>query len=379
MATETAPAILRVADLLAHEDVPLTLVAGQGSLGRRIRRVRSTDLPDPGGLVRPGDLVLTTGRWYRRPDDCAAFASALAERGAAALVVGLDRLGEPPGSLAAECERRGLPLLTVDRSGGGRAGDDAAFGAIAALVAEASSPAVPARRRAARPRPAAARRRGTGLLGAVAAGHRPGLRRGRPRARRGGTRVAAGVGGSAALTDRGGGRRRVAAAVGARDPRRPGGRPRPSGLPGSRHGHGHRYDLGGGAAHGPAPPRPRTRPCGRPPERGAAARRRPAGRDGRSRRRRHGPGRAAPRAWRRHRPADRRRRRRDGRRAATRVDRGRRAVRAGPQGAVVRTRRRGDRPGERAGSGGRDPGGAARPARPLSAGHGGTDGRGRGE
>jgi len=160
MATETAPAILRVADLLAHEDVRLTLVAGQGSLGRRIRRVRTTDRPDPGGLVRPGDLVLTTGRWYRRPDDCAAFVSALAERGAAALVVGLDRLGEPPGSLAAECERRGLPLLIVDRSGGGRAGDDAAFGAIAALVAEASSPAVPARR-------LAAARRADGLRGLV--------------------------------------------------------------------------------------------------------------------------------------------------------------------------------------------------------------------
>jgi hypothetical protein len=137
MATETASAALRVTDLLARGELPLTLLAGHGALGRRIRRVRVTDLPDPGDLLLPGDLVLTAGRWYRRPADSAVFAAALAEHGAAALVVGLDTLGEPPCSLAAECERRGLPLLAVDRAGD----DDGAFGAIAAFVAEAYSPA----------------------------------------------------------------------------------------------------------------------------------------------------------------------------------------------------------------------------------------------
>ncbi|XVQ08005.1 PucR family transcriptional regulator ligand-binding domain-containing protein [Spirillospora sp. CA-255316] len=141
MATETAPAVLRVADLLAHDDLALSLVAGHGSLGRRIRRVRATDLPDPGARLRGGDLVLTTGRWYRRPADCAVFAASLAERGAAALVVGLAALGEPPASLVVECERRGLPLLAVP--------DDRAFGPIAERVAEAHSPAGLGRRLAA--------------------------------------------------------------------------------------------------------------------------------------------------------------------------------------------------------------------------------------
>jgi hypothetical protein len=144
MATETAPAILRVADLLAHEDLHLTLVAGHGSVGRRIRRAFSTDLPDPGTLLRPGDLVLTAGGWYRGPGDCAVFASVLAERGAAAMVVGRGTLGEPPCSLTAECDRRGLPLLAVGRTWRdgepGTGGDDRAFGVIAALVAEAHSP-----------------------------------------------------------------------------------------------------------------------------------------------------------------------------------------------------------------------------------------------
>ncbi|MFC5746744.1 PucR family transcriptional regulator [Actinomadura rugatobispora] len=141
MATETAPAVLRVADLLAQGDLALSLVAGHGSLGRRIRRVRVTDLPGPGAQVRGGDLVLTTGRWYRSPAECAAFAASLAGRGAAALVVGPAAPDGPPVSLVVECERRGLPLIA--------AADDRAFAAIAERVAEAHSPAGLRRRLAA--------------------------------------------------------------------------------------------------------------------------------------------------------------------------------------------------------------------------------------
>ncbi|MCK2212766.1 helix-turn-helix domain-containing protein [Actinomadura sp. ATCC 31491] len=120
---------MRVAELLARDDMRLTLITddpGGGLLDREIRRAYPTDLPDPRRYLRSGDLVLTSGVWYAEPADCERFADALWAADAAALVVGLVVLGELPPALVTACERRRLPLLL--------AAPDQAFGAITEVV-----------------------------------------------------------------------------------------------------------------------------------------------------------------------------------------------------------------------------------------------------
>ncbi|MFG1700337.1 helix-turn-helix domain-containing protein [Nonomuraea sp. NPDC049309] len=117
---------MRLEDLLAREDLRLTLVTGSGALDREILRAYPTDLPDPRRYLRSGDLVLTSGVWYSQPSDCERFADALWASDAAGLVVGLVVLGELPAELVKACERRRLPLLL--------AAPDQAFGAITEVV-----------------------------------------------------------------------------------------------------------------------------------------------------------------------------------------------------------------------------------------------------
>ncbi|MFB4267601.1 PucR family transcriptional regulator [Nonomuraea sp. GTA35] len=117
---------MRLSDLLAREDLRLTLVTGADAVDREVLRAYPTDLPDPRRYLRPGDLVLTSGVWYTRPSDCERFADALWAAGAAGLVVGLIVLGELPEELVEACERRRLPLLL--------AAPDQAFGAISEVV-----------------------------------------------------------------------------------------------------------------------------------------------------------------------------------------------------------------------------------------------------
>ncbi|MER6942900.1 helix-turn-helix domain-containing protein [Nonomuraea sp. NPDC000554] len=121
---------MRLADLLARDDLHLTPVTGHGHLGREVCRAYPTDLPDPRRYLRAGDLVLTSGVWYRRPSDCDSFADALWAADVAGLVVGLVVLGELPSALVEACERRNLPLIL--------AAPDQSFGAITEAVAEES-------------------------------------------------------------------------------------------------------------------------------------------------------------------------------------------------------------------------------------------------
>ncbi|NUR90668.1 MAG: hypothetical protein HOY71_41880 [Nonomuraea sp.] len=121
---------MKLADLLARDDLHLSLVVGADSLEKEVRRAYPTDLPDPRRYLSPGDLVLTSGVWYSKPEDCIPFADALWVSGAAGLVVGLIVLGELPESLVEACARRGIPLLL--------AAADQSFGAITeAVTAEA--------------------------------------------------------------------------------------------------------------------------------------------------------------------------------------------------------------------------------------------------
>ncbi|MEV0996272.1 helix-turn-helix domain-containing protein [Nonomuraea sp. NPDC050202] len=117
---------MRLSDLLAREDLRLTLVTGADAVDREVLRAYPTDLPDPRRYLRSGDLVLTSGVWYTRPSDCERFADALWAAGVAGLVVGLIVLGELPEELVEACERRRLPLLL--------AAPDQAFGAISEVV-----------------------------------------------------------------------------------------------------------------------------------------------------------------------------------------------------------------------------------------------------
>ncbi|MEV0827441.1 PucR family transcriptional regulator [Nonomuraea rubra] len=117
---------MRLSDLLARDDLRLTLVTGAEALDREVLRAYPTDLPDPRRYLRSGDLVLTSGVWYGRPSDCERFADALWAADVAGLVVGLIVLGELPAELVQACERRRLPLLL--------AAPDQAFGAISEVV-----------------------------------------------------------------------------------------------------------------------------------------------------------------------------------------------------------------------------------------------------
>ncbi|NUR93361.1 MAG: hypothetical protein HOY71_55585 [Nonomuraea sp.] len=117
---------MRLAELLAREDLRLTLVTGGEAIERVVRRAYPTDLPDPRRYLRPGDLVLTSGVWYGEPADCERFADALWASDVAGLVVGLIVLGELPDALVEACARRRLPLLL--------AAPDQSFGAITEVV-----------------------------------------------------------------------------------------------------------------------------------------------------------------------------------------------------------------------------------------------------
>ncbi|MGV9384814.1 PucR family transcriptional regulator [Nonomuraea sp. NPDC003707] len=117
---------MRLSDLLARDDLRLTLVTGHEEVDREIRRAYPTDLPDPRRYLQSGDLVLTSGVWYGEPADCERFADALWATDAAGLVVGLIVLGELPEELVKACERRRLPLLL--------AAPDQSFGVITQVV-----------------------------------------------------------------------------------------------------------------------------------------------------------------------------------------------------------------------------------------------------
>jgi hypothetical protein len=103
---------VRVRELLDVPDLGLRLLTDVAGMDRAIRRVYTTDLPDPSRYLTPGDLVLTGLMWCRTPGDADRFVSALARAGVAALGAG-EALGKVPDEVLQACGRRGLPLLAV--------------------------------------------------------------------------------------------------------------------------------------------------------------------------------------------------------------------------------------------------------------------------
>ncbi|MFI6731541.1 PucR family transcriptional regulator [Nonomuraea sp. NPDC050451] len=102
---------MRISDLLAIDELRLTLLAGDPS--REFGTVHITDLPEPGRYLSGGELVLSGLMWWHEPGDSARFVAALVEAGVAALGAGQAWLDHVPADLVAACEAAGLPLVEV--------------------------------------------------------------------------------------------------------------------------------------------------------------------------------------------------------------------------------------------------------------------------
>jgi DNA-binding PucR family transcriptional regulator len=103
---------LRVRDLLSVPGLGLRLLTDVTGLDRAIKHVYTTDLPDPGRYLTPGDLVLTGMMWCREPGDADRFVTVLAKAGTAVLGAG-EALGQVPSEVIQACGRHGVTLLAV--------------------------------------------------------------------------------------------------------------------------------------------------------------------------------------------------------------------------------------------------------------------------
>jgi hypothetical protein len=101
-----------VRDLLGVPGLGLRLLTDVAGLDRAIGHVYTTDLPDPGRYLTPGDLVLTGMIWCREPGDAERFVQALTKGGALVLGAG-EALGQVPPELIQACGRHGVTLLAV--------------------------------------------------------------------------------------------------------------------------------------------------------------------------------------------------------------------------------------------------------------------------
>jgi len=103
---------LRVRELLSVPGLGLRLLTDVTGLDRAIKHVYTTDLPDPGRYLTPGDLVLTGLMWCREPGDADRFVTVLAKAGTAVLGAG-EALGQVPSEVIQACGRHGVTLLAV--------------------------------------------------------------------------------------------------------------------------------------------------------------------------------------------------------------------------------------------------------------------------
>ncbi|MGD0063526.1 MAG: helix-turn-helix domain-containing protein [Streptosporangiaceae bacterium] len=99
-------------DLLDVPGLGLRLLTDVTGLDRAIKHVYTTDLPDPGRYLTPGDLVLTGMMWCREPGDADRFVTVLAKAGTAVLGAG-EALGQVPPEVIQACGRHGVALLAV--------------------------------------------------------------------------------------------------------------------------------------------------------------------------------------------------------------------------------------------------------------------------
>ncbi|MFC4100935.1 PucR family transcriptional regulator [Paenibacillus xanthanilyticus] len=93
------------------------LIAGAKGLDGAVNRINAIELPEDISWVRPGELVMTTGRLLRdHPQRCVETVEALAERGASALGIRFSAETDPLPQEAVElAERFGLPLIVLPK------------------------------------------------------------------------------------------------------------------------------------------------------------------------------------------------------------------------------------------------------------------------
>ncbi|HEU4399250.1 MAG TPA: PucR family transcriptional regulator ligand-binding domain-containing protein [Actinomycetota bacterium] len=104
-----------VADLLAIDELALTLVAGKQGVSRPIRWAHVSELKDPTRFLRGGEVLLTTGLGMRGgPGGQAGYVEQLAEARLAALGLGLGfAFKTTPPAVIAAADRAGFPVFEV--------------------------------------------------------------------------------------------------------------------------------------------------------------------------------------------------------------------------------------------------------------------------
>jgi PucR family transcriptional regulator, purine catabolism regulatory protein len=104
-----------VADLLAIDELALTLVAGDRGIGRPIRWAHVSELKDPTRFLRGGEVLLTTGLGMRGGAQVqAAYVEQLAEARLAALGLGLGfAFKTTPPAVIEAADRAGFPVFEV--------------------------------------------------------------------------------------------------------------------------------------------------------------------------------------------------------------------------------------------------------------------------
>jgi purine catabolism regulator len=104
-----------VADLLAIDELALTLVAGDRGIGRPIRWAHVSELKDPTRFLRGGEVLLTTGLGMRGGTQVqAAYVEQLAGARLAALGLGLGfAFKTTPPAVIGAADRTGFPVFEV--------------------------------------------------------------------------------------------------------------------------------------------------------------------------------------------------------------------------------------------------------------------------
>lgn len=106
-----------VLSLPVLRDAEAEVVAGAGELGRAVRWVHVTELPDIAHLLKGGELVLTTGLGLRTgPDQGREFIRQLAQAEVSGVMFELGpALPELPAGMRREAEQLALPLVALQR------------------------------------------------------------------------------------------------------------------------------------------------------------------------------------------------------------------------------------------------------------------------
>ena len=112
---DALPTIAEVVAMPATQLGRPKVLAGEVSLGRRVRWLHVSELKDIASMLHGGELILTTGIALPNADDeLAAYASQLVSVGASGVILELgQRYASAPAALVRACAKSGLPLIVL--------------------------------------------------------------------------------------------------------------------------------------------------------------------------------------------------------------------------------------------------------------------------